>query len=161
ALDEIVDDRLALERRLEAHGRRDVRTLAAAGPAAAVVTRLLASRLSLGAHRVDLLARAVAPVRVPVGDEALEHLAIPVETLRLVDRRRVGVEAEPVETVDDRVDRGLRRALAVRVLDPEEILAAVVARVEPRVERRADAADVEITGRARGEAGADFHGARL
>ena len=61
--------------------------------------------------------------------------------------------------VEDRLHRRLGRALAVGVLDAQDELAAVLARVGPGEQRGARAADVQIAGGAGGEAGADFHSA--
>src|SRR5690606_20417661 len=117
--------------------------------------RLLAPRLRLRAHCIGLLLRAVAAIRRALRKHPLDDLCITIEALRLIDRRLVRVDAEPRKAFENRVDRGLRRALAVGVLDAQEVGAAVVASIEPGVERRADAADVEVAGGARGEAGAD------
>ncbi len=76
-------------------------------------------------------------------------------TLELRDRRLVGVEAQPMKSVDDRPDRRFGRALAVRVLDPQQHLAARLAGVQPVEERRARAADVKIACRRRCEPGYD------
>ena len=79
----------------------------------------------------------------------------------LADRLAVPVEAEPRQPVEDRVDRGLGRALAVGVLDAQQELAAGVAGVEPVEQRGARAADVQEAGRRGGEAGDDLgHGTR-
>jgi hypothetical protein len=69
----------------------------------------------------------------------------------------VPVEPEPPERPLDLFDRLLDLAARVRVLDPKEKLAALVAREEPVEERRADAADVEESGRAGCETSADGH----
>ena len=65
------------------------------------------------------------------------------------------VEPEPVQAVEDRVDRRLGRALAVGVLDPQQHLAAAAARVEPVEQRGAGAADMEEAGRGGSKAGDD------
>ena len=44
--------------------------------------------------------------------------------LKLADRLAIPVETEPFEPVDDRVNRRLRRAFAVGVLDAQQELAA-------------------------------------
>ena len=77
----------------------------------------------------------------------------------LAHRLAVPVEPEPVEAVEDRVDRGLGRALAVGVLDAQQERAAEALGVEPVEQRRARAADVQEAGRGGGEAGDDLgHG---
>lgn len=70
----------------------------------------------------------------------------------------VVVQAEPVHRFEDRVDRGLRAALAVGVLDAQDELAAAAARLQPAVQRGARAADVQVAGGAGGETGAAGRG---
>ena len=54
----------------------------------------------------------------------LGDFAMAPGALELADRLAVPIEAEPFEPVDDRLDRRLRRALAVGVLDAQQELAA-------------------------------------
>ena len=65
----------------------------------------------------------------------LAYLGMALGPIGLEQRRIVIVEAEPIEAFDDLVNRILRRALAVGILDPEQRLAAVMAR-EQQVEQR-------------------------
>ena len=67
----------------------------------------------------------------------------------------VPVEAEPAHPVEDRVDRRLGRARLVGILDAQQELAAMVARVEPVEQGRARAADMEEAGGRGREAGDD------
>ena len=68
-------------------------------------------------------------------------------------------QAGQVHGLVDHVHRAGNLALLVGILDAEDELAAVAAGVEVRVQRRAQAAQVQVTGRAGGETGADFlHG---
>ena len=76
--------------------------------------------------------------------------------LKLADRLAVPIEAEPFEPVENRVDRRLRRPLAIGVLDAQQELAARVLGVEPVEQRRARAADMQEAGRRRREAGYDL-----
>ena len=69
-----------------------------------------------------------------------------------------GVEPEPAQPVEDRVDRRLRGALAVGVLDAQQVAAAMVAGEQPVEQRRPRAADVEITCRRRCEPDNYTHG---
>src|SRR6185312_8346894 len=111
------------------------------------------------AHRLELLLRGVVPVGETLREKLLPDLAIAREALHLEERPLVPVELEPLHRVEDGLLRFLRRALEVGVLDAQDELAAVAARVGPVEERRAGAPEVEIPGGARREAGAD-HGAR-
>ena len=67
----------------------------------------------------------------------------------------VPVEAEPAEAVQDRLQRLGHVALLVGVVDAQDELAAVLAGEQPVEQGRADAADVQIAGRAGGETRAD------
>jgi hypothetical protein len=106
---------------------------------------------------VELLATTVAAIRTALRHPALDHLAIAVETVRLENRPFVGGQPNPGKAVDDRIDRCLRRTLAIGVLDAQNVRALVVPRVKPRIQRGSDAADVQIAGGARGKAGTDGH----
>ena len=101
--------------------------------------------------------RALVLVRLALGDELPRRLAAVVEAVELVGRWAVPVEPEPGERLERVVDGALHLAARVRVLDPDQELAALVAREEPVEERGANAADVERAGRARRHADADGH----
>src|SRR5205823_2379022 len=76
--------------------------------------------------------------------ELERHLAVPVET-------------EPAQRLLDLVGRLRHLAARVRVLDPEQKLAALMAREQPVEKRRVDAADVQEAGRTRREADSGGH----
>src|SRR5690606_37163872 len=155
ALDLVVPGHRALQRVAETDDAVRVVAVRQAGVArGAVVARLLARGHRPLAHRLELFLRLVGVVRVAGGDQLLGDLAVTVQALGLVDRTLVVVEPEPVHRLQDGVDRGLGAALAVRVLDPEDELAATAARLQPAVQRGAGTADVQVTGGAGGEAGA-------
>ena len=88
----------------------------------------------------------------------MRHLGMPAGALELEHRRLVGVEAEPAQPVEDRVDRTLGRALPVGVLDAQQVAAAMVPGEQPVEQRRPRAADVQITGGRRSEAYNNTHG---
>ena len=67
----------------------------------------------------------------------------------------VPIKAEPAEAVQDRLQRLGDVALLIGVVDAQDKLAAVLAGEEPVEKGCADAANVEIAGRAGGETGAD------
>ena len=71
---------------------------------------------------------------------------MPRPELRLIIFVPVPIEAEPAHAVEDRVDRFVRRARLVGVLDPQQELAAVVAGEQPVEQRRARAADMQEAG---------------
>ena len=70
-------------------------------------------------------------------------------------RPLVPVETEPAQAVENAVDHFARRSLGVRVFDAQHERAAVPAREEPVEQRRAGAADVQVTRRRRGKTDAD------
>src|SRR5206468_2343310 len=90
---------------------------------------------------------------------ASEYLSVTIEAPALIVRALVGIEPEPRHAIDDHAHRLVRRALAVRVLDAQNELAAVAPRVQPAEERRAHAADVQQSRGAGRKARYDGHGA--
>ena len=124
----------------------------------AVVARLVAGSHRRLAHRLEFFLGLVGVIGVAGGDQLFGDLAVAIQPVGLVDRTLVVVQAKPVHRLQDGVDRGLGAALAVGVLDPQDELTALAARLQPAIQRGARAADVEVAGRGRGEAGADGHG---
>ena len=96
-------------------------------------------------------------IGMPGGKQLLGYFAVPGRAGELIDRLAVPVDAEPAQALEDGVDRGLRGALAVGVLDAQQHLAAAAAGVQPVEQRRARAADMQKTGGRGGEAGNDGH----
>jgi len=92
-------------------------------------------------------------------DELVCELAAALHVVELERNRAVPVQPEPAQRLLDLLGRLEDLARSVRVLDPEQELAALVARKEPVEERRADVADVEQPGGARSHADANRHGA--
>ena len=154
ALNLILDRRFAVLGHLQADGKGRallVGSRLAVAPAAVIAHRLLVGAL-LCAHRLELFGRGVAFVGVPMGEKNVRDFGVPLGPLRLEHRLLVKGEAEPVEPFDDLVDRVLRGALRVGILDPQQRLAAVVAGVEPVEQRGARAAEMQVAGRRWGEA---------
>ena len=90
------------------------------------------------------------------GAVLLEPLRLKIRRVRTADVGPfVPVEPEPPQALDDPRDHVPGRSLGVRVLDAQDERAAMAAREEPVEERRARAADVQITGRRRREANAN------
>ena len=83
------------------------------------------------------------------------------DSVELHHRLAVPIKAEPAHAFQDRVDRRLGRSGAIGVLDAEQELAAMMPREQPVKQRGARAAQMEIAGRRRREAGDDGHGPRL
>src|SRR5947209_13996921 len=72
----------------------------------------------------------------------------------------VPIEAEPLQAVNDRGDRRVRRALAIGILDAQEHLAAGLLRIKPVEQSRARAADMQEARRRRGKTRHDGRGHR-
>ncbi len=73
-------------------------------------------------------------------------------------RAFVPVDPQPAKTVQNGLQRLLDIPPLVRVVDPQQELTAVVPGEQPVEEGRADAADVQIAGRAGSETGANHGG---
>ena len=76
----------------------------------------------------------------------------------LEERTLVVFQPEPGHALQDGVHRLGGGALEVGVLDAQDEGAAVLARIQPGEQRGARAADVQVTGGARGKSGANGHG---
>jgi hypothetical protein len=107
----------------------------------------------------QLVGGAIAVVGAALRDEPRRQGAVPVETLRLEVRTvravdlgpLVPVEAEPPQSVEDRLHHFRRRALEIGIFNPQDERPAEPAREQPVEQRRAGAPDVQIPGRRRRE----------
>ena len=104
--------------------------------------------------------RALVHVRLALRDEPLGEVARLVHPVELEGDRPVPVDPEPAQRLLDLLDRLGDLAARVGVLDPQQALAALLAREQPVEEERAHAADVEEAGRARSHADATLTGYR-
>ena len=91
-------------------------------------------------------------------EELVCDLGMPGSATELERRLTVPFEAQPVEAFIDGLNGVLRRTLAIGILDAEEELALLLARIGPREQCRAGAADMQVAGGRRGEAGNDRSG---
>src|SRR5690606_7432281 len=107
------------------------------------VSRLFLARELRCAHLFELLLSAVTAVRVTRLKHAGENFGVTPEALCLVVRPLVLLQSEPAHAVQNDAHGFLCGALQVRVLDAQDELAAVPARIEPAVQRGTDAADVQ------------------
>ncbi len=135
-------------------GRRLARIAVAPAAVVEFCAAFAARRL---AHVLELVGARITAIGVAGRQELLDHLAVPRRAGELIDDLAVPADAEPVEPVEDGVDGGLRRALAVGVLDPQQHLAAAAAGIKPVEQRGAGAADMEKTGGRGGKTGDDGH----
>src|SRR5262249_18554364 len=99
---------------------------------------------SAGQEFVDGLLIARSPLRLIIGRVRPAHV-----------RAFVPIDAEPTEAVQDWGQRLFDVSLRVRVVDPQNELAAVPACEEPVEKRRAHAANVQIARWAGGETSPD------
>ena len=167
----VVEGARALARHLQAHDRapalrRERRGLRGrrGHPAAAVDEPLLAAlrRLALG---LDFLGGRIVAVCESAGKQPVHRLPVARLPRRLEVRRvravhlraLVPVEPEPAEPVEDRLQCLPDVAPLVGVVDAQNELAAVPARVQPIEQGGPHAADVQVTGGARREPRADGH----
>ena len=120
-------------------------------------------RLALGRR---LFRRGVVAVRQSPVEQLPYRRTVAMGPLRLVVRRvraahlrpLVPVDAQPAEAVENRPQRRRDVAPPVGVVDAQDEPPPVTAREQPVEQRRADAAYVEVAGRARSESGANGHG---
>ncbi len=124
----------------------------------AVVARLLALRDRGLAHGLDLRLALVGVVRLAGSHQFIGHLLVTIQPLGLVKRTFIGIQTKPVHGIENRLHRGIGRALAIGILDAQDEFAAATARFQPAVQCSAGAADMQETGGAGSEAGADGHG---
>ena len=163
-LHEVLDLGHALPRGAEADGGLHSRRCLTRVPVTptAVIARRLPGGDGLGPHLVQLLLRAVAAIGAALLQHGQRHLSVASLARSLKNRRRVRVEAEPVETVDDDLGRRVGAAGAVGIFDPQQELAAVMAGEEVVEQRGAGAADVQESSGTRSETGSDrAHGGCL
>ena len=146
ALDEIANDRLALERCFEAqHGidaQRCFRRIAVAP--ATIVEHRPAGGLGLRTHGLELVRRAPAAIGLSFGEKPLGGGAMPIQSRRLVDGLRIGNEPQPIQTFENRSDGTFGRAPAIGIFDPQQELATVVPSEQPVEECGARSTDMQI-----------------
>jgi len=148
ALNLILNDGFALEARAQAddglHARRCLTTIAVTPtpvvePRAAFGTRLLP-------HLLQLLRARIAVVGMPAGQQLRGDLPVALGACKLGNGLAVPGQPKPFEPVDDRRHRGVGRTLAIRILDPQQHLAAAPACIEPIEQRCAGSADMQEPG---------------
>ena len=175
AVDHVVKAGLALGGHVLADDVRLARVKAALNlllgevEAVLVVLERLSPALGLGARLVQPLLRAKAIVGMAGLDQLFGIRQIEVAALGLhigaagaADIRAfVMREAGGGERLVDQLDRARHLALLIGVLDAQDELAAVAAREQIGVQRRAQVAQVHVSRRAGGEAGANFHVVKL
>ena len=117
----------------------------------------MATQLPL-AQRVELFRRHIARVDEPRVLHLLEHFAITIHALHLIERAFVEIEAQPRHAFENGIDGFAGRALDVGVLDPQHEGPFHLARERPRIKRGANVAEVDEAGGTRCETGANRGG---
>ena len=149
----VVPTDASFQRVFETHRRRHARHRFAALTVLAVVTLWQAEALLLLAHRLQLLRRAPAVVRLPARNHLLDNCVVVGEALALIDDFAVMMQTEPVQAVENHLGGRLSRALQIRILNAQAEHALMLARVQPTIQRGTHPADVQIAGRAGGKTG--------
>jgi hypothetical protein len=88
--------------------------------AAPVIEPRAAFRPRFLAHGGQFFGAAIAAVGVAGRKQLLGYLAVSLRARELKDDLTIPGKAKPGKTVDDRVDGGRSRALAVGILDPQQ-----------------------------------------
>src|SRR6202161_2803631 len=122
-----------------------------------VVARLLFACELLLAHCLQLLPGAIAMVGRTALEQHGDDATIAWVSLRRKKRPFISIELEPAHPVQYHADGFLRGPLPIRVLDAQDELAAVMARIQPRKQRGTHTADMQHAGGARGKTGDDSH----
>jgi hypothetical protein len=124
---------------------------------ASVISRFFPARYLFRAHLLQFCLGAIAAIGAALGKHLLDDFAVAVETPRLVEGSLVVIEARPFQAVEDLLNGLGGRALEVRVLDAQHVLAAVPTCIQPTEKRGPKSADVQETGWTGSESGADGH----
>src|SRR5205814_7126951 len=127
-----------------------------ANAALAGIAIRLAGFFGSSAIGFELFDRAIAAIRFRIRDQLLGALAISIETIALIDRTFVPLDAEPLQRRGDLLGVMLSRTLDIGVFDAQQHRAAVATGVKKIEDRGPRAADVEEARRRRSEA--EFHG---
>ena len=136
------------------------------GPPAAAVNERPARFLRRIALGLQLFGRGEIAIGGAGGEQLLDGRLIFLQPLRLIVRpirpadfgAFVPIEPDPVQAVQDRRERFVDVSLRVGVVDPQNELPALPFGEQPIEQRRPHAADVQVAGRAGGEASANGHG---
>src|SRR5690625_754320 len=94
---------------------------------------------------------------MPFVEQLSDDLAIALKTFGLVVRTLVVVQPEPLHTVQNRLHRLRRGAIAVGILDAQHEAAAVATRVKPGEQCGTSPADMEVTSGTGSETSLDLH----
>ena len=149
ALNEIGNRHGAVARRFQANDERRAggRFGWIAIAPATVVTDRLASRALLFPQRRQLFGRRIAFIGVAAFQQLAGDLRMARRAGELMNDLAIPIEAKPRHAIEDRIDRRLGGTGAIGIFDPQQELAAVMARKQPVEQRGARAADMQKTRR--------------
>ena len=159
ALDRVVDDGFAVQRRAQPQNRRGALGRIGRIPVApgAVVKPSAAPFARRLPHRRQFFRAAIAAIGIAGVEQCEGNLGVPFGAGGLVDRRAVPFQAEPVQAVQNRPPGRVGRACPVGILDTQQEPPAMPPREEPVEQGGPGAADMEKARRRRGKTGNDSH----
>jgi hypothetical protein len=94
-------------------------------------------------------------VSFALSEALIQDFPVTGEAFGLENRTLVSIEAQPLHTIENRLYVFVSRSFPVCVLDPEYKLPPMAFRVQPAEKRCANAAQVQCSRRAGGEASPD------
>src|SRR3546814_17008793 len=75
----------------------------------------------------------------------MRYLRMTLSACELKYCRLIAHETKPIESIEDRLNGGIRGACPISVFDAEQELSTMMACIKPVEERRARAADMNVT----------------
>ena len=85
-------------------------------------------------------------IGVALGQQLLSDIGMAVAALELGNGVAVPIQSQPFHAAEDGVNRLIGRAFAVRILDPQQKLSAMMFGIEPIEEGRPGAANMQKSG---------------
>src|SRR5687767_7700737 len=147
ALDQVVDYRLAFQRRFESQRGLSGRLADAQLSAAPVISRRKTLRLRLFSPSFQFLGCAYAPIGLSSLEERHRMAVISVHALCLSIRPLVPPEAHPFQSFQNRLNRFVRRTALIGVFNAQDEDTLLLFGKEPIEQGGADSADVKEAGR--------------
>ena len=157
ASNQIIDNDIAFPRISESNNRVDTVPRCRSMAATAIISRLFTIRALRFAHCVKLVSGAVTVIGQFICQQRFDVDLVAVHALSLIVRSFIGGQPEPRQTIKDRVNRFLGRALSIGILNSKDVSATVPAGKQPAKQRSPRTSHMQITGRARRKSGSNFH----
>src|SRR6266481_738238 len=131
--------------------RRSGQIFAWLGTPASVIAWLFTVCALRFTHRIQLVWRGVAIIRVALVQHFLKHRLVAVHTLHLIERAFVIIQTQPRHAIQNALHRFRCRALYIAIFDTQNESAVVPARIRPGKKCGACATNVQIAGGAGGK----------